>query len=95
MLNALSGAIDFPSVLSDTQLEQLTVYFIYRHLPDCIYDGHFRERVLFAVLSARIIDAICALTGHSGEEVARMYSAEIEYSDENIGILLDILSKKE
>ena len=91
MLDSLAGMDEFASVLPDVILEQLMVYFIYRHLPDSIDDGYFPERVLFAILSTRMIDALCAATGKAAEEVARMYSAEIEYSDENTGKLLEIL----
>jgi len=91
MLDTLAAQNELGSALSDTTLEQLMVYFIYRHLAESIEDGYFRERTLFALLSTQIIDTICAATGRPAADVARMYSAEIEYSDENIGILLDIL----
>lgn len=65
-------------------LEQLAVYFVYRHLAGALEDGRLRERLLFALLSVALISALpCSLA-----EGARMYSAEIEYSDENLEEIL-------
>lgn len=75
-------------------IEQLLVYFLYRHLfTGCqlrvapLYIG-------FAVLSVRMI----AATAHNRQEMlcetARQYSAEIEYSDENIEHLISCLQKE-
>jgi len=79
-----------------TQIVEIIRYFIYRHLADGIYDGRIKQRVAFAVFSAIIIAAICVESGKNTFEyfadVARMYSSEIEYSDENVGRLLDYLS---
>ena len=78
-----------------TAFEQLIIYFIYRHLPDSLYDGRFEERVKFAFLSYDLIKAL--LNVHRKAElkdlfeIARMYSAEIEYSDENIDTILEYL----
>lgn len=62
----------------DTQIffEQLSCYFIFRH---------FQNGVGFALLSLFVLGAICS-TCTSVEEmldVVRMYSCEIEYSEEN------------
>jgi len=95
MLNRLSACVEMGSCLSETVQEQLLVYFVFRHLSESLYDGMLRQRIAFAVLSTRMIDAICTATGESACEIARMYSSEIEYSDENIALLLDILAASE
>lgn len=77
--------------LSDTVREQLLVYFVYRHLADGIYDGTIGERIAFCILSERMIDGLCSACSESVNEIARMYSAEIEYSDENVEALIDAL----
>lgn len=81
-----------------TAAEQLLVYFLYRHMPSALDDGEFDLRAVFCVLSTRMILALCLNTAHGGEaavdalaEYARRYSAEIEYSDENIEDILDML----
>lgn len=79
--------------------EQLLVYFLYRHLADCMYDGKASERILFSVLSLMMISltssAYFKLHKHFEMEdlieVSRMYSSEIEYSEENINSLLELL----
>ncbi len=79
-------------------LEQLAVYFTYRHLSGALEDGLLTERAAFIALSVQIITAIAATeeiqTIEGLAEIARLYSAEIEYSDENIEILLNKLTAK-
>ena len=87
----------------DTAFEQLLVYFIYRHLADGLDDGRIAERVLFAVLGLHIIRALCvvqlqadgSLSIDDMTEIARQYSSEIEYCEDNINTLLDILGEAE
>ena len=78
--------------------EQLCVYLVYRHLanaPD-LYEAGLRAA--FAVLSYTLIRSLYTMHGAKGDscketfiELCRMYSAEIEYSDENLYIILDEL----
>lgn len=80
----------------ENAFEQLLVYFLYRQLPFALEDGEYEGRAAFAVLSFAMIRRLLlvhlALHGSAALEdlieIARQYSAEIEYSDENIGILL-------
>ena len=79
--------------------EQLLVYFLYRQLSFALDDGEYEGRVAFAVLSYFMIRDLCrtrAVLHGSVDlddlvEIARQYSAEIEYSDENVEALLDAL----
>ena len=71
-------------------------YFIYRHLFSALDDGDIVSKIAFAELSCRIIAALCLTHGGKGgldviAEYARMYSSEIEYSDENLGLIFDEL----
>lgn len=78
----------------DTAYEQLLVYLIFRHFTDCRYDGRLKERVLFAALIYKVIKAMnTSNTVEELIEISRIYSCEIEYSDENIDKLLLQLSK--
>ncbi|MDE5994978.1 MAG: flagellin lysine-N-methylase [Oscillospiraceae bacterium] len=57
-------------------------YFLFRHLTDV----DFYEALRFSEISVKLIWAICERTDFSFEnicEIARAYSSEIEYSDEN------------
>lgn len=74
--------------------EQLCVYFLYRHLAGALYDGDLAGRAVFAVLSCMLIREIWAADGDGIEdwiEIAREYSSEIEYSEENLCALLDVI----
>lgn len=76
----------------DVPYEQLLVYLIYRHFLDCQYDEMVSERVLFAVLIYKVIKTMnISNTLEELIEIARLYSCEIEYSDENINKLLLML----
>ena len=70
-----------------TAFEQLLVYFLFRHVPSALDDGDAVSKVGFAVISVKIIAAIFSQYETKNietlAELARMYSAEIEYSDEN------------
>lgn len=76
----------------DTAYEQLVVYLIFRHLLDSQYDDLLKERVLFAAIIYKIIRAMNTdNTLDSLLNIARLYSCEIEYSDENINTILSYL----
>lgn len=73
---------DKQTVRSENAFKNLYKYFLFRHLTD---EG-FYENLAFAEFSTKVIFEICGRTGFSFRnicEVARMYSSEIEYSDEN------------
>lgn len=103
MLDAISSfdATSAPRGLSDrplafdTAFEQFCVYLFYRHLPGALEDDDVAGRVAFCVLSTRVLMALCAAktdcTMADLLDFARMYSAEIEYSEDNIAALLDAL----
>ena len=80
---------------SQTAAEQLLAYFLYRHMAGAIDDGDFDLRAAFCVLSCRMVLAMWLNGGDTSldalADYARRYSAEIEYSEENIGALLDML----
>ena len=73
--------------------EQLAVYFIIRHL----WDMGYERAVKFSYISTYFIGSLCQrkmektgnITVEDIAEISRMYSGEIEYSTENIGILLN------
>ena len=77
------------------ETEQLAVYFIYRHLTGALEDGRFRERTAFALLSVYTVTCafLCGDNRTADElcDVARIYSADIEYSDKNIDKILCML----
>lgn len=94
---SVAPALDAPEW--EIALEQLLVYFLYRQLPFALDDGEYEGRAAFCVLSYRMIRDLCRVHAvlHGSVnlddlvEIARQYSAEIEYSDENVEALLDAL----
>ncbi len=91
MLERLKEYTYLPQYENEVECEQLLIYFIYRHLADGIYDGRLNERIKLAILSLNMILSISEACKMPLFEVARAYSSEIEYSEENIETLLDIL----
>lgn len=78
----------------DVAYENLICYFLYRYMTaDATYwpDAH-RIRTAFAALCTVIIHAIHRTTGGKDHdslcEIARMFSCEIEYSEENLETLM-------
>ncbi len=84
----------------ETAFEQLLCYFVYRHLTDSLDDERFWQRIAFAALSYIMIRSICGLWYHKNGkldlsdivEISRIYSSEVEYSQDNMDILLEILT---
>lgn len=79
-----------------TWFKNLFNYFIYRHLFTALDDGDIASKAAFAALSCRLVAALLLTHGGPGGletivEYARMYSSEIEYSDENLDLLFDEL----
>ena len=95
-LNLLKETKTFaiPSFLQ-LPFEQLLVYFLYRHIPSALDDGDIASKIGFSVLSVRIIAAILSREEKQDfealKQLVRLYSSEIEYSQENLNTLWDIL----
>ncbi len=81
------------------EYEQLAVYLIYRHFANAPDLEEASTRACFAVLSVKLIHTLGALlfeqsgnfTFESQVELCRMFSCEIEYSDENLYAIFDNL----
>ena len=95
-LNLLKSA-DGTSIPHSLELpfEQLLVYFLYRHIPSALDDGDISSKIGFAVLSVKIIAAMLRAEEKQDsdtlKELVRLYSSEIEYSQENLNTLWDLL----
>ena len=96
MLNKLKSSKSTQITLTYSNknvLKNLLIYFIYRHLGESVYDENFQGRLLFAILSCYIISALYNMN-YNIEDVARMYSSEIEYSDENLTMIINLLQNE-
>lgn len=80
-------------------LEQLFVYFLYRHIAAFENEEMILPRLAFCLVSTRMLCTLAkahlaqehSFSFNDFYELSRMYSAEIEYSQENIDALLDEL----
>lgn len=69
-------------------LEQLSVYYIYRHFMSAVYDGDILARVKFSVFCC-ITTILISANSNSFAEAACLVSKEIEYCSENMDTILD------
>ena len=79
----------------DIPLEKLLIYFIYRHASGSIGEIDFSDYCHFAFVSYRVIKAMCnariekygSIDFSVFADICRRFSAEIEYSDENMDFI--------
>jgi len=80
-------------ITNETALEGILSYFIFRYLPPALYDGYIKERIAFCIHATLFIAYVSLAIDEPDEyarikEAARLYSSEIEYSEENIEKLI-------
>ena len=74
--------------------EQLSVYFVFRNLTGALEGGSYTKIVRYALISCYLLGVMFEfygeiLTEEKMIDLARMYSAEIEYAEENINAIFD------
>lgn len=92
-------ASESKAIRPQEEYEQLLVYLIYRHLANAWNDEEIAVRAYFAVFGFWLMDALGrAVERRNGRfdfedqvELCRLFSAEIEYSDENRDTVFDWL----
>lgn len=84
--------LDLETALNKMRYERLAEYFVFRHFA-AEDEGRCAAALCFCFLSVCFICALDMLEGESLEHV-RLYSSEIEYSDENIGLILDEIDRR-
>jgi len=81
----------------ETPVEQLMCYLLYRHLPGALEDGDIKGRIRFAALMCQLVIRMCRQNDYAVlaelVELARLYSSEIEYSEENTCAILDRIAQ--
>ena len=77
-------------------LEQLMAYLLYRHLPAGMEDGDFSGHLAYCAVMWRLLRHMFShdQTMDGLVETARLYSSEIEYSDENVEAVLDVIDRQ-
>ena len=93
-LDSIKNASEF-KITNDMNivLEQLFVYLIFRHLSVSLYDNNFNKRLAFCIHAVEFISTIYHNLSDKIDfnELCRMYSCEIEYSDENLTKLIELM----
>lgn len=82
--------------IDESYVEHLMSYFIYRHFMKACEDNNLIDKVKFAILSCLIIEQMnqYCIENHilkTPQEMARVYSKEIEYSQENMDVIFEEL----
>ena len=78
-----------PEVKDENSAEQLLCYFIFRH-----FEGEYQKAsLIFSVLCFYMTEKAAEQVGIL--EAARLFSSEIEYSDENENLILDKIFEEE
>ena len=95
-LNKLNGFVFDCEIFDDNDFlvpfEQLAIYFIFRHMDEAMYDGDYSKIVKFSLMSCYLIGALTSrylkekssIKLNKMIDFARMYSSEVEYSENNI-----------
>ena len=96
-LDAWETSSNAPAWQNEIASEQLIAYFLYRHLSDAIEEDDWEARISFALLSAHIICTIATARGGDSLatliDTARAYSAEVEYNEDAVALLLSKLGR--
>lgn len=88
LLSEMGGYDSVPTLfesLDDIKYTRIAHYFVFRHFASAEDPDDAADILAFAFLSTMIV-CFLDLLGHS-EDALRLYSAEIEYSDENIALI--------
>ena len=101
LLESIVACDDYPQILSNERytvaFEQLLCYFVFRHFADGINDGLFCARIKLCVAATLLIASLCDLhekthgnvTLEDLAEISRMFSSEVEYSQENLDTIFE------
>lgn len=94
-----AGALQMHCENADIYMENLAIYFVYRHFAKYFEGIEIPALANFVILSCYAVVAMCNAKYEKTKklefadvvEFARMYSAEIEYSEDNTYALLEML----
>ncbi len=97
-LNANKNRFMAENPNAEKYMRNLSIYYIWRHFLKAAFDGEIYSRAAFAIASTSITALLWELkwldSGISADdfvEIAKNYSKEIEYSEDNTYALLEVL----
>lgn len=82
---------------SELWLEQLMVYFVFRYFMKAVYDADLFSKLVFILFGFFVIRMMMAVSFHEKGrlevedmiDIVRIYSKEVEHSEENIAYLME------
>lgn len=89
------GSIDTESILNrEREIKSLIFYFTHRYVRECTEDMSAGQRILFSLFSSLFIIALSSVINDEEKTVraAVMFSKNIEYSTDNVDMILDALT---
>lgn len=86
MMQAGGNTVHLEPELSRTMYEHIAACFVYRHFAEAENRAEAIQRLIFAFFSTMTVCCLNVLC--PGCDALRLYSAEIEYSDENVDKIL-------
>ena len=90
-----TSAVNTDVVLShENEIKSLVFYFTHRYVRECTDDMSVGQRILFSLFSSLFIIALSAVLECEEKEVraAVLFSKNIEYSTDNVDIIIDALT---
>ncbi len=93
LLKDKGGGLDISRALCGIKYRRMMEYFVYRHFASAGSLDRAAEMLCFSILSTVIVCCLETL-GLECNDALRLYSSEIEYSDENIGLILNKMKEK-
>lgn len=82
-----------PAQSSETMLERIAAYFLFRYFLKAVNDGDLLSRVELCVSSVLTVERLASVCGLP--EALRRYSVEVEHSEENLDALLEAFRGEE
>jgi len=80
----------------EAEFEKLCIYFLYRYVANEKYEEKIGAVIGFCVLCSRIIATLWQIFAKNEEErieICRLFSQEIEYSEENVESIIDMIEE--
>jgi len=97
-LRALCECADTELTEWEIPFEQLLVYLLYRHIPSALENGGAHGMLAFCLFAWQLVRQLFALQPEKSMEAlietVRLFSSEIEYSDQNVLAITEELGRR-
>ncbi len=88
---SLEGLEDKKPEINEEYLNSIFIYFVWRYFMKAVFDGDVLSKINLAAISTAMIALIAKdTTLESYVNAAKLYSKEIEYSEENLALMQEL-----